>query len=169
MDIITLDGGNMKKIYPIIERVVCIFTILLLSVVSIFLFVNNRETFFVIIAYMCITFIAAALLKLFSFPSHLIISDNRIKVFDFPLFATNKFYVRKRSLILWNSEIEISEVKKIELTKLNKEEQKICMGYSRLCNKYLKIDLEYGKHKYIYVGNYSNSQIKNVIELASNR
>lgn len=159
----------MKKIYSIIERVVCILTILLLSVISIILFVNyNRETIFIIIAYTCIVFIVLALLKLFSIPSHLIISNNRIKVFDFPLFATNKFYDKKRSLILWNSEIDIGEVEKIELIKLTKEEQKIYIGYSHLCNKYLKIDLKYGKHKYIYVGNYSNSQIKKIIELASN-
>ena len=33
MDIIKLDGGNMKKIYSIFERLVSIFLILLLSII----------------------------------------------------------------------------------------------------------------------------------------
>jgi len=37
--------------------------------------------------------IIVALLKLFSFPSHIIIRDNVVKVFDFPLLAINKFYL----------------------------------------------------------------------------
>ena len=125
MDIINLDGGNMKKIYALFERLFCIFSILMLSVIAVILFVkNNSEIILIIIAYTCIVFIVLALLKLFSFPSHIIIRDNRVKVFDFPLFATNKFYDKKRSLILYNSEIDINYVEKIELIKFKKEEQK---------------------------------------------
>lgn len=96
MDIIKLDGGNMKKIYSIFERLVCIFSILLLSLIAVILFVKyNSEIILVVIAYICIVLIIVALLKLFSFSSHIIIRDNNVKVFDFPLLATNKFYVKK--------------------------------------------------------------------------
>lgn len=143
--------------------------ILLLSVISIVLFVNyNSETIFITIAYICIAFIVLALLKLLSFPSHIIIDNNRIKVFDFPLFATNKFYSKKRSIILWNSEIDTNEVEEIELIKLTKEEQKKYVGYNHLFNKYLKFNLKYGNPKYVYIGNYSNYQIKKFIQIIEN-
>ena len=103
----------MKKIYSIFERLACIFSILLLSIIVIILFIKyNSEFIVVILVYICILFIIVALLKLFSIPSHIIIRENNVKVFDFPLLATNKFYVKKRGLILYNSEFYISEVEK---------------------------------------------------------
>lgn len=168
MDIIKLDGGNMKKIYSIFERLVCIFSILLLSLIAVILFLKyNSEIVLVITAYICIVFIIVALLKLFSFPSHIIIKDNNVKVFDFPLLATNKFYIKKRSMILYNSEININDVEKIEIITLTKEEQNNYIGYKHIIGKYLKFHLKYGNPKYVYVGNYSNYQIKKIIELSS--
>ncbi len=170
MDIIKLCGGNMKKIYSILERSVCIFAILLLSVISIILFVNyNSKIIFVIIAYTCVVFIVLALLKLFSFPSHVIISNSRVKVFDFPLLATNKFYVKKRSLILWNSEVDIKDIEKIEVVKLTKEEQINYIGYNHLFKKYLKFNLKYGNPKYVYLGNYSKNQIAKIIYIVKEK
>lgn len=86
----------MKKIYSIFERLACIFSILLLSIIVIILFIKyNSEFIVVVLVYICILFIIVALLKLFSIPSHIIIRENNVKVFDFPLLATNKFYVKK--------------------------------------------------------------------------
>ena len=168
MDIIKLDGGNMKKIYSIYERLVSIFSILLLSIIAVILFTKyNSHIILVIIAYICIVFIVVALLKLFSFPSHIVIRDNKIKVFDFPLLATNKFYAKKRSLILYNSEINIDDVEKIEIITLTREEQLKYIGYKHLLRKYLKLNLKYGNPKYVYIGNYSNYQIKKIIKLVS--
>ena len=166
MDIIKLDGGNMKKIYSIFERLVSIFSILLLSIIAVILFAKyNSHIILVIIAYICIAFIIVALLKLFSIPSHIVIKDNIVKVFDFPLLATNKFYVKKRSLILYNSEINIDEVEKIEIITLTRKEQLKYIGYKHLSRKYLKLNLKHGNPKYVYVGNYSNYQINKIIEI----
>lgn len=168
MDIIRLDGRNMKKIYSIFERLVSIFSILLLSIIAVILFTKyNSHIILVIIAYICIVFIIVALLKLFSIPSHIVIRDNNVKVFDFPLLATNKFYVKKRSLILYNSEINIHDIENIEIITLTREEQLKYIGYKHLLRKYLKLDLKYGNPKYVYVGNYSNYQIKKIIEILS--
>ena len=71
--------------------------------------------------------------------------------------------------ITWNQDVVISEIKGIEIIKLTKEEKQIKVYYKHWFNKYLKIDLEYGNSKYVYVGNYSNYQIKKIIELASNK
>ena len=170
MDIIKLDGGNMKKIYSIFERLVSIFSILLLSIIAVILFTKyNGHIILVIIAYICIVFIIVALLKLFSIPSHIVIRDNMVKVFDFPLLATNKFYVKKRSLILYNSKINIDEVEKIEIITLTREEQLKYIGYKHLSRKYLKLNLKYGNQKYVYVGNYSNYQIKKIIEILNKK
>ncbi len=170
MDIIKLDGGNMKKIYSIFERLVCISLILLLSLIAVILFSKyNSEIIFVVIAYVCVVLIIIALLILFTFPSHIVIRDNMVKVFDFPLFATNKFYVKKGSLILYNSEINIDDVEKVEKITLTKEEQSKYIGYKHIFKKYLKFHLKYGNPKYVYVGNYSNYQIKKIIKLICNK
>ncbi len=160
----------MKKIYSIFERLACIFSILLLSIIVIILFIKyNSEFIVVVLVYICILFIIVALLKLFFIPSHIIIRENNVKVFDFPLLATNKFYVKKRGLISYNSEFYISEVEKIEIIKLTREEQKNYIGYKHMLRKYLKINLKDGKSKYVYVGNYSNYQINKIIKLISNK
>lgn len=157
----------MKKIYSIFERLVCIFLILLLSLISVILFLKyNSEIILIVIAYACIVLIIVALLKLIFLPSHIVIGNNTVKVFDFPLLATNKFYVKKRSLILYNSEININDVEKIEIITLTKEEQNKYIGYKHILKKYLKINLKYGNPKYVYVGNYSKYQINKIIKLA---
>ncbi len=156
----------MKKIYSIFERLVCIFLILLLSLISVILFLKyNSEIILIVIAYACIVLIIVALLKLIFLPSHIVIGNNTVKVFDFPLLATNKFYVKKRSLILYNSEININDVEKIEIITLTKEEQNKYIGYKHILKKYLKINLKYGNPKYVYVGNYSKYQINKIIKL----
>lgn len=171
MDIIKLYGGKMKKIYSIFERLVCIFLILLLSLVTVILFLKyNSEIILVIIAYVCVVLIIVALLKLFSFPSCIIIKDNNVKVFDFPLLATNKFYQERRSLILWNSEIDINEVKSAEIVKLTKEQKLKFIGYIHFSDRYIKVSLKNSNSdKYIYVSCYSKSQIQKIIEILTKR
>jgi hypothetical protein len=93
-----------------------------------------------------------------------------MKVYDFPLFATNKFYDKKRSLILWNSEIDINEVKSVELVKLTKEQKKKYIGYNHLFDTFIKVILNYSNSdKYIYVSIYSKKQIKKIIEMLKNK
>lgn len=163
-----LGGGNMKKLYAILERFAYIFTVLLLSVSATIILLNySANTLGIIVAYTCILLIVTSLLKLFVIPSHIIIEATRAKVFDFPLFATNKFYDKKRGLILYNNEIRIKDVEKIELVKLTRAEQKQYIGYKHLFKKYLKFVLEFGTPKYVYVGNYSNRQIHMIVKLVN--
>ena len=110
-------------------------------------------------------FIIAALIKLFFIPSYILISNDRLEAVDFPFYATNKFFDRKRGVFDWNSKVYIPEIKKIELITLTKKEQKINYGYIRLFNKFLKFDFSHGRSKYVYVGTYSSSQIKRIVKL----
>lgn len=66
---------------------------------------------------------------------------------------------------LWNQNMFFSEIKDVEIVKLTEEEKQTKVYYKHWFNKYLKINLKYGKSKYVYVGNYSNLQIKKIIEL----
>ena len=166
LDIVKLNGGHMKKIYSIFERLICISIVLILSIIAIILFLKyNSEILSIIIAYTCVALIVLSLIKLFYIPNHIIINDNKIKVFDFPLFATNKFYVKKRGLILYNSEIEINDIEDIQLIILTREEQNKYIGYKHFSKKYLKFSLKYGNTKFVYVGIYSEHQIKQIIKL----
>ncbi len=67
--------------------------------------------------------------------------------------------------IRWNQDVFISEVKDVEIVKLTKEEKQTKVYYKHCFNKYLKINLKYGHQKYVYVGNYSNYQIKKIIKV----
>ena len=114
----------MEKVYSIKERIIYTLLIVVLGLFQLILLLNYSDNItIVIIAYTCVVFIVLALLKLFSFPYHIIVRNNRMKVYDSPLLATNKFYDKKRSLILWNSEIDINEVKGVELVKLTKKQK----------------------------------------------
>ena len=65
----------------------------------------------------------------------------------------------------WNQKIILSEIKDIEKVKLTKEEKRTKVFYKHWFNKYLKINLISGSTKYVYVGNYTNSQIQKIINL----
>ena len=71
--------------------------------------------------------------------------------------------------IRWNQDVIISEVKDIEIVKLTEEEKKTKVYYKHWFNKYLKINLKYGNSKYVYVGNYSNYQIKKIIRILTSQ
>ncbi len=64
----------------------------------------------------------------------------------------------------WNQDIFISEILNVEIVKLTKNEKQTKIYYKHWFNKYLKINLKYGSSKYVYVGNYSNYQIKMIIK-----
>lgn len=59
----------------------------------------------------------------------------------------------------------ISEIENIEIVKITDEERKTKVYYKHWFNKYLLINLKNGDSKYVYVGNYSNNQIKKIIKL----
>ena len=69
----------------------------------------------------------------------------------------------------WNQDVLISEIKDIEIVKLTEEEKQTKVYYKHWFNKYLKINMKYGNPKYVYVGNYSNWQIKKIIRLANEK
>lgn len=68
----------------------------------------------------------------------------------------------------WNQDVLISEIKDIEIVRLTEVEKQTLIYYKHWFNKYLKINLKYGNPKYIYVGNYSNYQIKKIIKMLKN-
>ena len=160
----------MKKIYSIKERLIYILAIAILSTIQLILLIYfNDKLGIVIIAYTCIAFIVLFLAKLIYFPFHIVVNKDRIKVFDFPLLATNKFYDKKRSLILWNSEINIDEVKDVELVKLTKDEKIKYIGFNHLFDQYIRVTINNSNSaKYIYASAYSDSQVKEIIDVLRN-
>ena len=58
-----------------------------------------------------------------------------------------------------------SEVEKIAVVKLTKEEKRRYTSAKFLFSKYLQIEMKYGHVKYVYVSHYSKWQIKKIIEL----
>ena len=161
----------MKKIYSIKERIIYTLSIIILGLFQLVLLLNYIDnTPIVLISCACIVVIVALLIKLFDIPYHIVINNNRIKVYDFPLLATNKFYHKKRSLILWNSEIDICEVKSVEIVKLTKEQKNKFIGYIHFSNRYIKVSLNNSNSdKYIYVSIYSKSQIQEIIKMLENK
>ena len=71
--------------------------------------------------------------------------------------------------IKWNQKTYISEIIGFEIVKLTKEEKQTKVYYKHWFNKYLKISLRDGNTKYVYVGNYSNFQIRRIIKYVEKR
>ena len=146
-------GGNyLKKMFAAKERLLYTIVVAILSVVLLVLIVNFYDNVIaVILSYIDIVFIVFALLKLFTFCCHILIIDDRMKIYDFPLLATNKYYVQKRGLILWNSEINIDEVENAELVALVKDNKIKYTGYAHQGNRYIKVNFYNScQSKYIY-------------------
>jgi len=85
-------------------------------------------------------------------------------VLYFPYTANWKKYLTNID-ISWNQNAFISEIKDVEIVKLTKEEKKTKVFHKHLFNKYLKINMKYGNSKYVYIGNYSDRQIKQIISM----
>ena len=77
--------------------------------------------------------------------------------------ATNNIDTR------WNQNVFIPEIKEVKIVKLSEEEKRTKIYFKHWFNKYLKISLNHGNPKYVYVGNYSNYQIKKIISLLNNK
>lgn len=97
-----------------------------------------------------------------------VINNNSMHFHYFP-FTTSWNKAANNIDIRWNQDVLISEIKDIEIVKLTEEEKQTKVYYKHWFNKYLKINLKYGNPKYVYVGNYSNYQIKKIFKLASNK
>lgn len=95
-----------------------------------------------------------------------VIIENQTISFCFYPFTKSWKNAANNIDMLWNQNVIISEIKDIEIVKLTKEEKQTKVYFKHWFNKYLKINLKYGKSKYVYVGNYSNHQIKKIIEYA---
>ncbi len=91
-----------------------------------------------------------------------VINNNSIHFHYFP-FTTSWKKASDNIDIRWNQDVVISEIKDIEIVKLTEEEKQTKVYYKHWFNKYLKINLKYGNPKYVYVGNYSNYQIKKIV------
>ena len=67
--------------------------------------------------------------------------------------------------LLSNWVIYPSEIEKITVVKLSKEEKRRYTSAKFLFSKYLKIEMKYGHTKYVYVSHYSDRQIQEIIKL----
>ena len=97
------------------------------------------------------------------------VTNNNSIHFHYFTFTKNWNKAANNIDIRWNQDVIISEIKDIEIVKLTEEEKQTKVYYKHWFNKYLKINLKYGNPKYVYVGNYSNFQIKKIIKLASSK
>ncbi len=96
------------------------------------------------------------------------INNNSIHFHYFP-FTTSWKKASDNIDIRWNQDVVISEIKDIKIVKLTEEKKQTKVYYKHWFNKYLKINLKYGNPKYVYVGNYSNYQIKKIIKIVNNK
>ena len=80
-------------------------------------------------------------------------------------FTTNWTKAANNIDVRWNQDVFLSEIKEVEVITLGKEERENKTFYKHWFNRYLKITLNYGNPKYFYVGNYSDYQIRKIINL----
>ena len=92
------------------------------------------------------------------------INNNDFVYFHYFPFATSWEKAANNIDVRWNQNVFISEIKDVEIIKLTYEEQQTKVFYKHWFNKYLKINLKNGNPKYVYVGNYSNYQIQEIIK-----
>ncbi len=92
-----------------------------------------------------------------------IINNNSVRFHYFP-FTKSREKAFNNIDFKWNQNVFISEIKDIEVVKLTEEEQQTKVYYKHWFNKYLKINLNNGNYKYVYVGNYSHKQTTKIIK-----
>lgn len=97
-----------------------------------------------------------------------VIKNDEIHFHYFP-FTKNRNKIANNIDIRWNQDVFISEIKDIEIVKLTEKELETKVYYKHCFNKYLKISINYGNPKYVYVGNYSNYQINKIIFFAKRK
>lgn len=74
-------------------------------------------------------------------------------------------FVRNERDLRTNWIVYPSEVEKVEVVHLSKEEKRRYTSARFLFSKYLKITHKYGHVKYLYVAHYSNAQIQSIVKL----
>lgn len=99
---------------------------------------------------------------------YILINNKSSIYFHYFPFTTSWTKASNNIDVKWNQNVVISEIKDIEIVRLTEEEKQTKVYYKHWFNKYLKINLKYGNSKYVYVGNYSNYQIKKIIKLLLN-
>ena len=67
--------------------------------------------------------------------------------------------------LLSNWVIYPSEIEKVTIVKLGKEERRRYTSAKFLFSKYLKIEMRYGHTKYVYVSHYASFQINQIIHM----
>ena len=92
-----------------------------------------------------------------------VITDNTVNFHYCHFMGHRNKYIGSNIDITWNQNVVISEVKDTEIVKLTEEEKQTKVFYKHWFNKYLKVNLEHDASKYIYIGNYSNNQIKKIM------
>lgn len=143
-----------------------IVTIVILSVKSIidWSWIFNPNVFLALRNGSPFGIIFGIIIVLFLFVRHFKVNYNTAEFYYFP-FTTSWYKVSHNIDANWNQKIILSEIKDIEIVKLTKEEKRTKVFYKHWFNKYLKINLISGSTKYVYVGNYTNSQIQKIINL----
>lgn len=97
----------------------------MLSIILIILIIKfKNQIIFVHIDFVIFIFILAIVWKITGILNHIVISDNKIKVYDFPFSVTRNYYIKKYALTSYNSEIYLDEIVNIEIIKLTRKEQK---------------------------------------------
>jgi hypothetical protein len=67
--------------------------------------------------------------------------------------------------LLSNWAIYPSEIEKVTIVRLNKEEKRRFTSAKFLFSKYLKIEMRYGHTKYVYISHYAPFQINQIIHM----
>ena len=143
-----------------------IVTIVILSVKSIidWSWIFNPNVFLSLRNDSPFDIIFGIIIVLFLFVRHCKVDYNIANFYYFP-FTISRCKVSHNIDANWNQKIILLEIKDIEIVKLTKEEKRTKVFYKHWFNKYLKINLISGSTKYVYVGNYTNSQIQKIINL----
>ena len=157
----------MKRVYSRITIISCLCTMIICLLITIYCFINYYTNPFITLIGYCFLAVAivAGPVKIFALPDYIELSEDKVRVLNVPFFATNKFYVGKHDLILWNNEINLKEVEKIEIVNLTKNEKMNYIGYNHLLSKYLKIYFKNSNaNKYIYISIYTNKQLMEILK-----
>ena len=148
--------------------IICIPMIVTMVYILLFMLLTRNYQNWVIVVIFAVTFmvpIGWSMMLRFC-----VYYDNSIHFHYFP-FTKSRENILNNIDINWNQRVEVSDINNIEVVKLSEEDKQTKVYYKHWFNKYLKITLKYdnakyGNVKYIYVGNYSNKQIKRIIKLA---
>ncbi len=101
-------------------------------------------------------------------PTTMMLCMQKIAI-DLPKDKVEVFYlvdfVRNERDLRTNWIIYPSEIEKVEVVHLSKDEKRRYTSARFLFSKYLKITHKYGHVKYLYIAHYSNAQIQRIVEL----